>query len=300
MGPPNAGKSTLLNTLMEQKVTIVTPRPQTTRSQIVGILTEKDLQIVFMDTPGLAQERGHLGKTMMRAVWESLRQADVILPVLDAHVFLLHPEALDRELAPMVAALKGETRPVIVAVNKIDLFADKSRMLPLLARLSEIWPSAEIYPLSALSRDGVAGLKALIASRLPERPLQFPEDQISTLPVRFMVSELIREKLFLHLREEVPYGTAVAIERWEEGAPTGQTLIYAVIYVSRPMYKSMVIGRQGSMIKKIGSEARRDIQELLQTKVHLELWVKVRDHWTEEPAFLTELEAENLGGSHGN
>lgn len=295
MGPPNAGKSTLLNTLMEQKVTIVTPKPQTTRNQIVGIMTEPGRQIVFMDTPGLSQGRGQLSKPMLQAVWESLRQAEVIMPVLDAHTYILHPEYLEKDLAPIIDALRGETRPIVVVVNKIDLFADKSRMLPLLTELSNLWPEAEIFPMSALNKDGVEGLKQLLADRLPERPAQFPEEQISTLPVRFMVAELIREKLFLHLREEVPYGTAVAIEKWDESPATGQTLIYATIYVSRPMHKSMVIGKGGAMIKKIGSEARADIQQLLDQKVHLELWVKVREHCSEDMVFLHEVEMDNLG-----
>ncbi|HIW00954.1 MAG TPA: GTPase Era [Candidatus Desulfovibrio intestinipullorum] len=295
MGPPNAGKSTLLNTLMEQKITIVTPKPQTTRNQIVGILTEPGLQIIFMDTPGLSQGRGQLSKTMLQAVWQSLRQAEVIMPVLDAHTYILHPEYLDRDLAPIIEALRGETRPIVVVVNKIDLFSDKSRMLPLLTRLSEIWPDAEIYPLSALNKDGVEGLKEVLAARLPERGIEFPEDQVSTMPVRFMVSELIREKLFLHLREEVPYGTAVTIDKWEESPATKQTVIYATIYVSRPMHKAMVIGKRGAMIKQIGSEARQDIQELLEGRVHLELWVKVREHWSEDMTFLSDLELDNMG-----
>lgn len=295
MGPPNAGKSTLLNTLIEQKVTIVTPRPQTTRNQIVGILTEPGLQAVFMDTPGLSQGRGQLGKTMIQAVWQSLRQAEVIMPVLDAHVYILHPEYLEKDLEPIIEALRGETRPIVVVVNKVDLFGDKSRMLPLLNRLSEMWPTAEIFPMSALNKDGVQGLKDILRERLPVRAPLFPEDQISTLPVRFMASELIREKLYLHLREEVPYGTAVTIERWEEGGENEQTVIYATIYVSRPMHKAMVIGRQGAMIKKIGSEARQDIQALLGGKVHLELWVKVRERWSEDVNFLGDLEIENLG-----
>lgn len=294
MGPPNAGKSTLLNAMMEQKVTIVTPKPQTTRNQIVGILTEPGAQIVFMDTPGLSQGRGQLSKTMLQAVWQSLGQAEVIMPVLDSHTYILHPEYLERDLGPVIEALRGETRPIVVVVNKVDLFGDKSRMLPLLSRLHEMWPEAEIFPVSALNRDGVDELRKVIVERLPERAPLFPEDQISTLPVRFMAAELIREKLFLHLREEVPYGTAVSVDRWEEDPETGTT-IYATIYVARAQHKAMVIGRQGSMIKKIGTEARADIRKLVEGKVHLELWVKVREHWSEDLNFIGELAPESLG-----
>jgi GTP-binding protein Era len=289
MGPPNAGKSTLLNALLGQKVTIVPPTPQTTRNQIVGILPDPGSQIIFMDTPGLTQLRGRLSKTMLQAVWQSLGQADVIMPVLDAHLYIRHPEFLERDLAPVAQALASDTRPMIVVVNKVDLFADKSRMLPLLTTLHEMWPGAEIFPASALLRDGLPELAALVRSRLPQGPAEFPEDQISTAPLRFMAAEIIREKLFLHLRQEVPYAVAVDVENWEEDAERGQTLIQAVIYVARPMHKAMVIGRAGAGIKEIGTEARKDIIELVGGKVHLELWVKVREHWTEDVAFLRDM-----------
>lgn len=296
MGPPNAGKSTLLNALMGQKVTIVTPKPQTTRNKIVGILTEPGMQAIFMDTPGLSQGRGNLSKTMMQAVWESLRQANVIMTVLDSHTYILHPEYLEKDLAPIIDALGEEKRPMIVVVNKVDLFGDKSRMLPLLDELNHIWPEAEIFPMSALQEDGIQELKSVLTKYLPKGPAQFPEDQLSTQPVRFMVSEIIREKLFLHLREEVPYYTAVDIEKWDEDEKNGMTTIYATIYVTRPSHKAMIIGRGGSMIKQIGSEARQDILKLVDGKVRLELWVKVRDHWTEDTDFLHELEMNRLGG----
>ncbi|WP_297260635.1 GTPase Era [uncultured Desulfovibrio sp.] len=289
MGPPNAGKSTLLNALLGQKVTIVTPKPQTTRNQIVGIHTDEAAQTVFMDTPGLSQVRGRLSKAMLQAVWQSLNQADVIMPVLDSHLYIRHPDYLERDLAPVAEALASETRPMIVVVNKVDLFADKSRMLPLLTRLSEMWPSAEIFPVSALMKDGLPALMELIRSRLPEGEAQFPEDQISTAPVRFMAAEIIREKLFLQLRQEVPYCIAVEVEHWEEDAERGQTVIHAVIYVARSMHKGMVIGKGGKVLKQVGMEARKDIQELLGGKVHLELWVKVRENWTEDPAFVQEM-----------
>ncbi len=289
MGPPNAGKSTLLNSILGQKVTIVTPKPQTTRNQIVGIHTDADSQIIFMDTPGLTQVRGRLSKTMIQAVWQSLGQADIIMPVLDAHLYIRHPEFLDRDLAPVAQALASDERPMIVVVNKVDLFSDKSRMLPLLTRLHEMWPKAEIFPVSALRRDGLTDLVALINKKLPKGAAQFPEDQISTAPMRFMTAEIIREKLFLHLRQEVPYSVAVDVENWEEDEERGQTVIHATIYVARPMHKAMVIGRAGQSIKAIGTEARKDIQTLVGGKVHLELWVKVREHWTEDAAFLRDI-----------
>lgn len=289
MGPPNAGKSTLLNALLGQKVTIVTPKPQTTRNQIVGILTDDDAQAIFMDTPGLSQVRGRLSKTMIQAVWQSLGQADVIVLMLDAHLYIRKPEFLERDIAPVAQALAGDERPLVVVVNKVDMFADKSRMLPLLTRLNEMWPRAEIFPVSALRKDGLPELAALLKSLLPEGEEQFPEDQISTAPVRFMAAEIIREKLFLLLRQEVPYSIAVDIESWQEDAERGQTVIHALIYVASPQHKGMVIGKGGSTLKQVGIEARKDIQELIEGKVHLELWVKVREQWTEDPAFLREL-----------
>lgn len=260
MGPPNAGKSTLLNGLMGQKVTIVTPKPQTTRNQIVGILTDDDAQAIFMDTPGLSQVRGRLSKTMIQAVWQSLGQADVIMPVLDAHLYIRHPEYLDRDLAPVAEALASDERPMVVVANKVDLFADKSRMLPLLTRLNEMWPRAEIFPVSALNKDGLPELAKLIKKQLPKGIAQFPEDQISTAPVRFMAAEIVREKLFLHLRQEVPYGIAVEVENWDEDLEREQTIIHAVTMWPVPCHKGMVIGRGGSVLKQVGHGGPSDIR----------------------------------------
>lgn len=289
MGPPNAGKSTLLNSIVGQKVTIVTPRPQTTRNQIVGILSEEDAQIIFMDTPGLTQVRGRLSKNMLQAAWQSMATADVIVLLLDADLYIRKPEYLDNDLKVMADALAQEERPVVIVVNKVDLFSDKSKMLPLMSRLAEMWPKAELFPVSALRRNGLPELVTLLQGYLPVAPPQFPQDQLSTAPVRFMTTEIIREKLFLHLKQEVPYSVAVDIESWEEGNEHGQTVIHATIYVARPSHKAMVIGKAGVSIKEIGTRARMDIQELLGTKVHLELWVKVREHWTEDSEFMRSL-----------
>lgn len=289
MGPANAGKSTLLNAMIGQKVTIVTPKPQTTRNQIVGILTDEHAQIIFMDTPGVSQLRGHLSKTMIQAAWRSLDQADIIMLILDANLYIRHPEYLERDLASWTEALADDKRPLIVVPNKVDLFADKSKMLPLLTKIGEIWPNAEIFPISAQNHDGLEELKTLIESKLPVAPPRYPEDQISTASIRFMTAEIIREKLYLHLRQEVPYGVAVDVENWREDTEKGITIIHAVIYVAREMYKAMIIGKGGSVIKVIGTEARKEIQELIGGKAHLELWVKVRENWTDDPAFLKEL-----------
>ncbi|MDR0239681.1 MAG: GTPase Era [Deltaproteobacteria bacterium] len=289
MGPPNAGKSTLLNALIGQKVSIVTPRAQTTRNRIVGILNEPGAQIMFMDTPGLTRARGHLPKMMLQSVWQSMDTADVLLLILDCDLYLRKPEFLERDTEALARALAVDARPLIGLVNKVDKFADKSRMLPLLERLQSMWPKAELFPASALLRDGLPELAALIVKKLPAGPAQFPEEQLSTASVRFMAAEIIREKLFLHLVQEVPYSVAVEIEIWEDMEDEGRTLIHAAIYVGRPSHKAMVIGKGGAGIKAIGSSARQEIQALLERKVHLELWVKVREHWTEDPHFMRSL-----------
>ncbi len=298
MGPPNAGKSTLINALVGQKVAIVTAKPQTTRNRIIGILTQEDAQIIFMDTPGIhssrGQSQGHLGKLMLQAAWQSLAEAEAVLLVLDADLYLRKPEFLDRDLAPFLPALAvsgsgSPQKPLVVVLNKVDMFHDKSKMLPLLERLYELFPQAELFPASARRRDGLDLLVGLIKKRLPEAPAEFPEDQLSTAPVRFMAAEIVREKLFERLHQEVPYAVAVEVEKWEEGEEGKQTIIHAVIYVARPSHKAMVIGKAGAGIKEIGTLARKDIQELLEAKVHLELWVKVREDWMDDPAFLQEM-----------
>ena len=277
MGPPNAGKSTLTNALVGQKVAIVTAKPQTTRNRIVGILTQKDAQVIFMDTPGVhalrGQTRGQLGKIMVQSAWQSFAVANCIVLVIDGDLYLRKPDFMERDLAPLIQPLAEEERPVVVVVNKVDLFHDKSRMLPLLESVAQMFPKAEIFPASALRRNGVEQLLELIRSHLPEGEAQFPEDQLSTAPMKFMAAEIIREKLFEKLYQEVPYSVAVDVEVWDE--EDDRVLIHAAIYVAKPSHKAMVIGRAGEGIKTIGTAARKEIRDLVDKKVHLELWVKV-------------------------
>ncbi|MBZ2173173.1 MAG: GTPase Era [Desulfovibrio sp.] len=289
LGPPNAGKSTLLNSALGHKVAIVTPRAQTTRNQIVGILSEPDAQVIFMDTPGIHQQRGRMNKILLQTAWQSMHSADVILVMLDADLYIKKPDFLENDVKPLMDAVAAEERPVIVAVNKVDLFRDKSKMLPLFIELQKLWPKAEVFPVSALTRDGLPELVKLLKSKLPVAPAMYPEDQLSTLPVRFMAAEIVREKLFLALRQELPYSVAVEIEKWDEEEGRDLVTIHAVIYVGRPSHKSMVIGKAGATIKDLGTKARVDIQTLLEKKVHLELWVKVREGWTEDVGFLRSL-----------
>ena len=290
MGPPNAGKSTLTNALVGQKVAIVTAKPQTTRNRIVGILTQKDAQVIFMDTPGVhalrGQTRGQLGKIMVQSAWQSFAVANCIVLVIDGDLYLRKPDFMERDLAPLIQPLAEEERPVVVVVNKVDLFHDKSRMLPLLESVAQMFPKAEIFPASALRRNGVEQLLELIRSHLPEGEAQFPEDQLSTAPMKFMAAEIIREKLFEKLYQEVPYSVAVDVEVWDE---EDRVLIHAAIYVAKPSHKAMVIGRAGEGIKAIGTAARKEIRDLVDKKVHLELWVKVREDWVDDPQFLHSL-----------
>ena len=291
MGPPNAGKSTLTNALVGQKVAIVTAKPQTTRNRIVGILTQKDAQVIFMDTPGVhalrGQTRGQLGKIMVQSAWQSFAVANCIVLVIDGDLYLRKPDFMERDLAPLIQPLAEEERPVVVVVNKVDLFHDKSRMLPLLESVAQMFPKAEIFPASALRRNGVEQLLELIRSHLPEGEAQFPEDQLSTAPMKFMAAEIIREKLFEKLYQEVPYSVAVDVEVWDE--EDDRVLIHAAIYVAKPSPKAMVIGRAGEGIKAIGTAARKEIRDLVDKKVHLELWVKVREDWVDDPQFLHSL-----------
>ena len=296
MGPPNAGKSTLLNALLGQKISIVTSKPQTTRSRVVGIMSEPGAQVIFMDTPGVnhsrQQQRGHLSKMMSQAAWQSMAAAHAVMLVLDSELYIRRPEFLERDIQSLRDALADDERPLLVVVNKVDLFHDKSRMLPLLVQLQEYFPKAEVFPMSALTKDGLDELKKIIASMMPEGASQFPEDQLSTSPTRFLAAEIVREKVFEKLRQEVPYTTAVDIEAWEEDPARELTVIHAVIFVQRPSHKAMVIGRAGATIKEIGTEARKDIQKLIGGRVHLQLFVKVKDNWAEDTELLHDLGLE--------
>ncbi|MBC17367.1 GTPase Era [Pseudodesulfovibrio profundus] len=286
IGPPNAGKSTLMNQYIGQKVAIVSPRPQTTRNRISGIYTDDESQIVFLDTPGIHQLRGKMNRFLLESAWNALASADAVVVLIDAALYAAKPHLLDKEIKPLVKPVKETGRPVLVAVNKVDRVKDKPTMLPVMAKLGELWPEAEFIPISALRGQGTDELKAKILDIIPEGPPMFPEDQISTAPVRFMASEIIREKLFYSLRQELPYTTAVEIEVWDEESRPDMILVNAVIYTAQKNHKGMIIGKQGANLKKVGSEARKEISELLDSKVHLELWVKVRSGWTEDPGFL--------------
>ncbi|MDC0335347.1 GTPase Era [Pseudodesulfovibrio sp.] len=289
IGPPNAGKSTLMNQYLGQKVAIVSPRPQTTRNRISGILTTEESQIVFLDTPGIHQLRGKMNRFLLESAWSALAGSDAVVVLLDAALYCAKPHMLDKEIKPLVKPVAESGRPVLVAVNKIDRVKDKKAMLPLMSRLNELWPEAEFIPVSALRGKGTDELLTRLLDFIPDGAPMYPEDQLSTAPVRFMASEIIREKLFYSLRQELPYSTAVEIEVWDEESRDDMVLVNAVIYTAQKNHKGMIIGKQGANLKKIGTEARKEIAQLIDSKVHLELWVKVRSGWTEDPGFLRDI-----------
>ena len=289
LGPPNAGKSTLLNKYLGQKIAIVTPKPQTTRNRISGILSLPDAQVVFLDTPGVHGLKGGMNRSMLQCAWSCAASADVGLVLLDGELLVRRPKALEDEQARLIKWVRETRKPIFIAVNKTDLIKDKGALLPLFEHLSKIRPQTEIFPVSAKTGAGLDKLLTEIKKALPLGPAMFPEDQVSTVPLRFMAAEIIREKLFLSLRRELPYSVAVEIESWEEDPGEGLTRIGALIYVAKDTHKAMVIGKGGKNLKDVGREARREIKELIQAKVFLRLWVKVRKRWTEDPSFLLSL-----------
>lgn len=289
MGPPNAGKSTLLNHILGQKVAIVSEKPQTTRNAISGIHTTPEAQIVFLDTPGVHRMGGRMNRLLLEAAWGALHQADAIVLICDAHLYAQKPQLFDREIRPLVDPVTRVDRPMFIAANKVDALKPKEKMLPLLLRIGQAFPKAEIFPVSAATGDGVPELLAAVTAVLPEGPAQYPDDQLSTAPVRFLAAEIVREQLFLALEKELPYSTIVEIEQWEEDGDEGPVRIHACIHVGRASHKGIVIGKGGQMLKKVGTAARQELQILLDRPVSLELWVKVRQDWTEDDAFLREM-----------
>lgn len=284
IGPPNAGKSTLMNGYLGQKVAIVTPKAQTTRNRITGILSRENFQIVFMDTPGVHSLRGKMNRFLRDAALSALSSANCVVLLLDAAHYANKPQKMEVDLRNLTKPVRHSLCPVIVAINKVDKVKDKVHLLPVLEAAAELFPEAQIVPLSALKGEGRDKLLEMALEHLPEGPSMFPEDQVSTVPLRFMTAEIVREKLFMALKQELPYSTAVEIETFDESGDIPH--IGAVIYVSKKNHKGMVIGKGGQNLKRVGTQARRDIEELVGCKVMLELWVKVREGWPEDAGFL--------------
>ncbi len=285
-GLPNAGKSTLINRLVGEKVAIVTPRPQTTRNRITGILTSKNCQIVFLDTPGINRARGRMNELLNKSAMEGLVSADVVIILVDIAGYISRPHIIPNDLALLQSRVMHFPN-VFIAANKVDKVKDKKNMLPVMEELAKTFPGREIFPVSALSGDGCRDLLDKAIPLLPMGAALYPEDQISTLPLRFMAAEVIREKLFMQTRQEVPYGLAVEIESWTE--EDNLIRISALIYVIKHSHKSMVIGKKGHVLKTAGMEARQEIEALTGKKVFLETWVKVRPGWNENRNILASL-----------
>jgi len=273
LGRPNVGKSTLLNALIGQKISIVSPKPQTTRHRILGILTRPQAQLVFLDTPGLHPGRQRqLNRAMNRTALAALAEADVIVLVTDARGFGDEDQvALDHAVAAR--------RPVVLALNKVDALRPRSRLLPALEALAQRHSFAALVPVSATRGENLDRLLAEIEKLLPEGPAAFPEDQVTDRSERFLAAEIVRERLMHALHDELPYGVSVEIERWQES--DGRIGINAVIWVEREAQRRIVIGEGGARIKGVGRAARLALNELLGRRVHLELWVKVRENWAD-------------------
>jgi GTP-binding protein Era len=277
VGRPNVGKSTLLNALLGQKVSIVSPRPQTTRTRIHGVLTRPGMQIIFADLPGIhSKQPKAINRYMNRMALSSLADSDVNLFVIEA---LRWTDEDERALAELRAA----QRPILLLINKVDRAHPKDRLLPFIAELSQKAEFAEIVPLSALKRSNLETLPTTIAKYLPESPLLYPADQLTDASDRFMAAEIIREKLTRRLQEEVPYGLVVEVEGMGEAEDEpGKLVIQAVIWVERTGQKAIVIGKGGELLKEIGTAARLDLKRHFGKPVHLELWVKVREGWSDD------------------
>ncbi len=289
LGRPNAGKSTLLNALAGEKLAIVSPKPQTTRNRVLGVIHipkatgKPGAQVVLIDTPGVHRPESSLGKKMMSEVREALNGCDLVLLIVDS---TRKDEASDQFLFSMLA--KSQT-PIFLLLNKIDLLGgEKRKLLPLIEQYAKLHGFGEIIPISAKKREGLDVLLEKIVESLPEGPPYFPEDQVTDQPARFMVSELIREQVLLNTAEEIPHSVTVLTESFEELPKL--TRIAAAIYCEREGQKRILIGRQGQMLKKIGSAARLEIEKMLGTKVFLELFVKVRANWRQARGFVEELD----------
>lgn len=281
IGRPNVGKSTLLNSLIGEKVSITSPKPQTTRWQTLGIKTIGHSQIIFIDTPGMHRnEKRAMNRYMNRIAASVILDADVIVFMIDASSFRAEDEMVLKKL-------QQAKMPVILVINKIDLVSDKSELLPLMNKLKDKYQFTHIIPVSARDQENTQQLEEEIAKLLPEGPQLFPDEQKTDKNIRFQVAELIREKLIYATEEELPYATTVEIEEFVEEEKL--TRIAAVIWVERQGQKIIIIGKGGSRLKKIGIQARREIEKLTGHKIFLRLWVKVKDNWTDDDKALKSL-----------
>lgn len=282
-GQPNVGKSTILNGFLKEKLAIVTRKAETTRDNIRGILTDNDTQIIFTDTPGISRPHDLLGKIMLSRAQSSMMEADIVLFVTEKRIaFNAEDEGIIKRLPE-----PGTDRTVILVINKVDRVKDKRTLLPLLKKASEIYPFDEIVPMSALNAKDIDKLLRTIKSHLKESPFLYPEEQYTDKDDFFLISEIIREKILTLSYREVPHSVSVVIDEMVEEKKMAH--IYATVFVERVSQKSIIIGKNGEMMKKIGELARVEIEKLLSKKVHLDLWVKVYEKWKKDPNALKEM-----------
>lgn len=282
VGRPNVGKSTLLNQFLGEKIAIVSPKPQTTRNRITGIRTTPGSQIVFLDTPGIHRAHSLMNRRMVEVALKTLREVEVALWLLDAR------EGTRREDEDIARTLKESRATTLILLNKMDLIS-RGKLLPLMERCSVLLPEREIIPISALKGENVSLVLEQIEKFLPEGPRYYPEGEVTDQTERFVASEIIREKIFLLTREEIPYGTAVSIDEFVEKEEKNLVVIKATIHVEREAHRPILIGKKGAMLKEIGIQARGELESLLGCKLFLELFVKVQRGWTQDPHALTEL-----------
>ena len=288
LGRPNAGKSTLLNALVGEKLAIISPKPQTTRNRIQGVVhvpKQKGKgggQIVLIDTPGVHKPDSSLGRKMMVEVREALEGCDLVLVIMDV------TRKFDPRDQFALDLLKKSGTKAFLVLNKVDLIHEKSKLLPLIEEYRKLYVFSEVIPISALKRSGLDSLLKMVIAVLPAGPAYFPEDQITDQPARFMAAEVIREQVLLNTSEEIPYATTVIVDNFEEGARL--TRIAATIYCEREGQKGILVGKGGSMLKKIGTSARLQMERMLGTKVFLELYVKAEPGWRDSRRFVEELD----------
>jgi GTP-binding protein Era len=269
IGAPNAGKSTMLNALVGAKVAIVSPKPQTTRSRVLGIAIEGQSQLIYVDTPGIFAPRRRLDRAMVKAAWSGAGDADIVALLVDASL-----DRLGKDTRAILSNLAETKSPAMLILNKIDA-TQPSRLLELTAELNAAYSFTDTFMVSARTGDGLKDLRQVFADRVPPGPWHYPDDQLSDLPTRLLATEITREQLYLQLGQELPYASTVEHEKWEE-KPDGSVLIHQVILVERPNQKAIVIGKGGAKIKSIGEAARRELTQALDQQVHLMLHVKVR------------------------
>ncbi len=284
LGAPNAGKSTLMNQLVGSKVSIVSPKVQTTRASVRGICTEGDSQLIFIDTPGIFSPKKTLEKAIVKEAWRSLADADINVLLMDAR------RGVCENTASIIESLKKQEKKAVLILNKVDLI-NPERLLPLAKEMDEIGIFSDIFMISALKNNGVDGVKQFFLKNAKPSPWMFPEDQIMEAPIKFFAAEITREKIFMRLQQEIPYSIAVETEKWEDKGKKGID-IHQVVYVLKEGQKRIIVGKNASMIKQIGIDSRKELEYILETKVNLFLFVKVKENWTSSPDVYREIGLE--------